>query len=830
MTYLIRFNDQRAIDPETVGQKFAALAHAIRQGFPVPDAASITTEAHRYFTRHRTWPSGLVEEVRQFSARLGLDQGLSVRSSAVREDLDSQSFAGQYLTFLRVYDPEDLCVKIEKCWLSTEGESVRSYLQSGRSQVDSAPGVPLMGVILQRMIDARAGGVAFSRNPVNSIKEEIVIEAVAGSGERLVNGHVSPYRAYVERNGGCRYESPIDLNNGNSTGWESPMTREDWQLIAELLKRLESACGGKYLDMEWAIDSTGKPWLLQYRGITTTDEREGSAPPGLWTRRIADDLWADRLTPVLADAMVKKAQRYDMSRMLALLDIPVEDPTLAVIKGYLYVNGDALARVVNYIPRRLRSADLRAFFPTGFDTDALPRPGLLDQLSTGLRALLLPVFEPSINPLVCLWRTRHHRQDIEQRIRTVRYLPENSPLDAYRRVLCALETMAQIQANNQWPYFHAAFFTILLRWLTVDLCGDSHAAFLNFIGSGGRNVSIDIERHFRRMAQSVQEDTGLMDLFSVHDPESVYDLLPRRFKETLQRFLDRYGCRSRHRTLYIRRWAEAPDEVIGILQKLVRQPPFKMLADGDGPGSLSACGKDTEMAVSPSDRRRSTRPSGGFGRRLNPCRLVQPGIRKLARRFLDLREDLRFLLDKALYDIRLSLLQLGKVTGLGENILFLNLTEIDALVNGSLELGQAQAVAAKRHHAFLEPVSISTFYIDGRPVEPPSTSSNVFEGVGTSPGRASGRARIVSDPSRDPIQKGDILVAQNTDPGWTPIISLAAGMVMEEGGLLNHCSIIARELRIPAVVGIHQATRRIKDGEQLTVDGGQGWVRIEAPE
>ena len=70
-------------------------------------------------------------------------------------------------------------------------------------------------------------------------------------------------------------------------------------------------------------------------------------------------------------------------------------------------------------------------------------------------------------------------------------------------------------------------------------------------------------------------------------------------------------------------------------------------------------------------------------------------------------------------------------------------------------------------------------------------------------------------------------MAANTDPGWPPILSLAGGLVVEEGGLLNHCSIVARELRIPAVVGVRNATHRIPEGARIVIDGGQGLVRIE---
>jgi pyruvate,water dikinase len=77
------------------------------------------------------------------------------------------------------------------------------------------------------------------------------------------------------------------------------------------------------------------------------------------------------------------------------------------------------------------------------------------------------------------------------------------------------------------------------------------------------------------------------------------------------------------------------------------------------------------------------------------------------------------------------------------------------------------------------------------------------------------------------IESGQILIAKNTDPGWTPILSVVKGMVMKEGGLLNHCSIVARELGIPSVVGVRGATRKIQDNDLVTIDGGLGVVKIE---
>jgi pyruvate,water dikinase len=139
----------------------------------------------------------------------------------------------------------------------------------------------------------------------------MVIEAVSGSGEKLMNGHVSPDRAYISRNGRIRIEFHPGSRSHNRENANVPLAEADWLRIAELLNQLESAIGKHPLDMEWAIDDARKPWLLQHRTITTLGKNDLDVPPGMWTRRIADDLLADRLTPLLADTMVKTSSRFD---------------------------------------------------------------------------------------------------------------------------------------------------------------------------------------------------------------------------------------------------------------------------------------------------------------------------------------------------------------------------------------------------------------------------------------------------------------------------------------------------------------------------------------
>jgi phosphohistidine swiveling domain-containing protein len=800
MKFLIQFDDAQALDPGVVGRKFASLARASRLGFEVPPAAAVTTEAHHFFLSHRCWPDGLAAEVKAAGDMLGLSRGLSIRSSAVREDLEEQSFAGQYRSFLRVENGDDLRDKIEMCWLSAEEENVRSYLLAG-DQGNAAGEIPLMGVVLQRMVHAVAAGVAFGRNPLNPARNEIVIEGISGSGESLVSGHVSPHRAFVNGEGHLRIDLPPDAGPAACRS-DCLLAESDWRRVAALLRRLEKSVGESPLDIEWAIDGDRTLWLLQYRRITTIEEGALTAPPGTWTRRIVDDLWADRLTPFLADIMLQNEPRFNLNRVLKIVGIPVVSPMLAVINGYLYLNCAGLRSAVARLPSRLRTADVRALFPHDGEVDAIAVPGASQLAATLLRALLLPVFQPEVNPLLCLWLARGRRAKIRRRLDGVRAMAGTTTRQCLNKVRRALEVFLQIQIWNQWPYGFATFFTLVLRWLMVDCRGASHAAFLARISRGGNNVTIDIERCFRDLAGHIRNDPELLALFRTHDPEAVLRLLPVRFRAELVRFLALYGCRSRHRTLYIRRWAEAPQEVIGILQALAQRQP--------NPVEVA----ERTAVVDGSDR-------------LSERSLLSSVLLMMTRQFLDLREDLRFLLDEALFEIRKALLEVGGHTGLGDAVLFLELAELEQLAGGETSLEDMRRLAGTRHRRFLKGGSASSFLVDGRPTETFTTGAGAVRGIGTSAGQASGPARIVHDPGRADIHPGDILVAANTDPGWTPILSLAGGLVVEEGGLLNHCSIVARELRIPAVVGVHNATRRIPEGARIVIDGGQGLVRIE---
>jgi pyruvate,water dikinase len=780
MELLFGFEDETATEPAVAGRKFAALARAARAGFDVPGAFAIATHAHAEFRATGSWPAGLRAAVVARARALDLGGGLSVRSSAVREDLDGQSFAGQYASFLEVGHERELIARIEACWAAAGSETVRSYLQAIRQ-----PGVdgeaPGLGVIVQRMVTSAIAGVAFSRNPLRPGDDAIVIEAVPGLGDGLVSGRLTPCRAEVTRSG----HVTVAVGGARRLRRDTP-----WGAIAALVTRLEGAWPGTPLDVEWALDADGRIWLLQVRPITGMDV-DGLLPPaGSWTRKIADDLWADRLEPFTAELMLAHAPRFDLSRISRRCGIAPVQPALAVVHGYLYVNCRGIRQLVACLPRPLRLKDLATLLPAGSRLDDIPPPRPARLLRLLLRVCALPLFEPAALAPVCLVLARRTIRRIRARLAAAP--PPEPGRSATARLQEGIELLAELQEKNQWPYAHATVFAWLLRALAVDRFGMDGAEFLGLISRGSDNVTIRIEQWFRSMAARIAADPNLRERFLDRGAE----VLPPGLQAEMDGFLGRYGCRSRHRTLLVKRWAETPEDIAAILQALVRAP------------------HGTACAFLSGDERRTRR--------------TLQALAALARRFFDLREDLRFLLDEVLYRLRRDLMELGERFGIGEDIFFLRPGEIRDLAAERLAPADAAGAAARRRRQFAREIEPAAFWVDGNPEYDFTPGGAVLKGIGTSPGRVTGRAVVVEDPARADIRPGDIVIARHTDPGWTPILSVIGGIVMEEGGLLNHCSIVARELGIPSIVGVRRATRLVPVGARVTMDGACGEVRIEA--
>jgi pyruvate,water dikinase len=220
--------------------------------------------------------------------------------------------------------------------------------------------------------------------------------------------------------------------------------------------------------------------------------------------------------------------------------------------------------------------------------------------------------------------------------------------------------------------------------------------------------------------------------------------------------------------------------------------------------------------------------------------LRRPLVRRLVRvcrQNIAVREHPKFLLIKTLGLMRTVTLDCGEMLQRGgrldakEDVFFLTVEELrDALKTGSADL-KARVRARKEeldHFRGLTPPRVMTNEgeIVTRKHSRENLPANAIQGSAASPGIVEGRAKVVLDPTHAVLLAGEILVAPFTDPGWTPLFINAKGLVMEVGGLMTHGSVVAREYGIPAVVCVPDATKKIKTGQQVRVNGDEGFVEI----
>jgi pyruvate,water dikinase len=259
-----------ALDDAHFGGKAASLARSLRAGLPVPDGFALgTTHVEAVCDGHTEALTHLRVEFK------GLAGPCAVRSSGIGEDSDGASFAGQHVTILNVRHEDHVVDAVHKVRESARTESARAYRRTlGRNEV------PLIGVVVQRMIEPDCAGVMFTRNPLNGASER-VIEASWGLGESVVAGHVVPDNYALDERGRVLRrtagEKDVALRGAPGGGTVEERVPDDLvkafclndgmlSELNDLAARCESFFG-KGLDIEWAF-AGGRLFLLQCRAMT----------------------------------------------------------------------------------------------------------------------------------------------------------------------------------------------------------------------------------------------------------------------------------------------------------------------------------------------------------------------------------------------------------------------------------------------------------------------------------------------------------------------------------------------------------------------------------
>jgi pyruvate,water dikinase len=841
-----------------VGGKAFNLGKMIAAGLPVPHGFCVTTTAFDHFLAacpRRTELSNLLaqcsgdemgriaelsREVRSCLAEVhvpervkeavlpawreaGEEQSFAVRSSATVEDAAGMSFAGQFESILNVREADALLAAIKTCWLSLFSERALVYLARQRVPAEKVK----MAVLVQEMVAASHAGVVFTADPLTGATDRFVVECVSGLGEGLVQGTIQPERMVVEkRTGHVLVSSEKELLSSTTL-----------EHLCNLARRTEHLFSAPQ-DIEWA-QRDGKLFLLQSRPITTKAPVKTWEDRQIWTNVNIGEVFPDVMTPMTWSQM----QSFLLGVVGSLFRLVGADVTRAqpacLVAGRLYSNANtflAAVRPFSFLHKglpdltRMLGGDLVEAYrqaPLTLSPEDLP--------DLGFRWPKYILSWPRILFDLITHLPRHGEAWI------ARFKTETDELVRVNVEAMSTPELAHFcirlfrEAFKGWDLLYfvvpAAALPVLKK-ACRDWLGESDLTL------GGRLFAAlgsmpDAEAGLAlwRLAVLAHADGDTEAAVSSEKswPEVRSRLRltehGRKFLAAWDAFMTEHGhhCRG-ELELFNARWSETPDYILGLVRGYLRS-----MGQSDPLENQRRLAEERERLTEQCRQRLK-----------NPIKrwIFSHSLRR-AQKLAVFREEMKSQLVRQFAFLRRVLLILGQRLheqgnlSCRDDIFFLEVSEIEPVTTGGASFDWRERIKLRRREyeknlKFNPPRVVNGRFDPNAPSWPVANAdAKLLEGIPVSPGIVTGPARVIlRADEHEHVLAGEILIAPFTDPAWSPYFITAAGVVMEQGGILSHGSIVAREYGLPAVTNVASATRVIRTGDLVLVDGNRGCVSI----
>lgn len=806
----MRLCDLSDVPGSGFGGKAEGLARLVRAGVSVPTGFALSATS----SPPSAWPDGVRDAFLHRLRDLLADGPVSVRSSALGEDGGEASFAGLFQTVLGVADEAAALEAAEVCIRSGRAERVRVY--AGRT--DPVP----VGLVVQRMVEARAAGVVFSREPEGR-DPGAVVEAVAGVGEGLVSGRVAPARWRVWRTG---------LGTLDTRGGPGVLAQAQVEEIARVAWDLAAAWQAD-LDLEWALDQDDRLWWLQARPITTGSPWRPPAvlrsargaddgPISVWSNFNVRESMPDPLHP-LSWSVWKSTLVAPIMR--AMTGIPETSPVFERASGIDLVNGRVSFNLNAFLASPLLGPFmLRALHhldaPTADALRDLARRGVLrPRHPPGARTAMILGFlsEPFRGTkLPGRFRPKAWLEALAATASRLRQRPPvqgltDAELVAELRILslpeCAV-LRAGMEAANMSFYVWA-----LATWLFRPWPDAARVLATGVQGNPTTDISLaldDLIVGARPFADRLQAPDALPALRQADDPGI------RRWLQAFDAFLDTFGHRvPREFDLATPRWSDDPAPVLDLVRTGLSQAGGESLR-----ARVARLATEREALV-----QAALREAPAWRR---------PWMRWLARvlpAWMPLREAPKHHVMQGFLRVRHAAVELGRrlaernVLADANDVFFLEMEELEQVLSTGGPVRDLIDQRREDMHRWLRETPPDILRSDGVPVaEGRSPSSDSLGGLGIGGGVAEGTVVRLDAPDPWKVHAGDVLVVAFADPCWTPLFPRVSALVMEVGGTMCHAAVVARELGIPAVFGVRNARDILRDGERVRVDGDRGCI------
>jgi phosphohistidine swiveling domain-containing protein len=825
------------------------------------EAARSAAEAMRAALEGLPVPADVVAAVGAAWRAHGPEHPLAVRSSATAEDLPGASFAGQQDTYLNVQGEAALIDAVRRCWISLFTD--RAVLYRARSHFGHR-GVRL-AVVVQRLIDPEVSGILFTADPITGHRQVASIDAGFGLGEALVGGLINADLYRVDRRRGTILQAQANdkafairpVAGGGTRreplpeGQRRARALDDSQVLAlaAVGAKVEAHYGGVPQDIEWCL-AGGQIYVVQARPITSLYPIPESARPDGGLRVFLSFGHLQMMLDPMPRLALEVWQLFfpagkDPPR--SPLDLPPRSRVMLRAGGRLYLDATPLLRV-RPARRLLLGALAHGYETLGRHVAALVERPEFTRGRAAVRGVLHQLFR-IIGPVMGRVPAMLLIRDPAARARALGRALVTLPRELHERVAARATPRDRL---HQYTHELDGMFARLRRYLPSLMSGVIAHKLLARLARGAwaGDVRGDVDLLLRGLPGNVTTEMDLAvgdltDLVRPH-PELARLLQSLPWPEARARlpvtaggpsflaafddFLGRYGVRGAGEIDISRpRWRDDPSLLL------------RVITGGLSAGQPGAHRRQHQAHAAAGDAaaaRLATAAGRGF---LGPLRrwLVQR-LARVARIGQAMREHPKFLLVQVLGPLRAEVLAAGETLAsrgqipAAAQVWHLGFEELaDALGDPTLDLRERvleRAAAFERDRLRKPPIAMSS---DGEtPTLAPARSdlpAGALPGTAASSGVVEGLARVVTDPDRDVLQAGEILVALFTDPGWTPLFVHAAGLVTEVGGVMTHGAVVAREYGIPAVVSVESAVERIKTGQRIRLDGTRGFVQILEP-
>jgi rifampicin phosphotransferase len=751
-------------------------------------------------------PDDVASAITRSVTRLGGQAAYAVRSSATAEDLPTASFAGQQDSFLNVVGLAATLRDVSRCVASlfTEravGYRVRNGFDHRKVQ---------MAVLVQRMVFPQAAGVLFTADPVTSNRKVVSIEAVFGLGEALVAGRVNA-DVYQVRDGDVVAKTVAAKDQERPALTDAQIVR-----LAALGRRIE-AHFGRPQDIEWClVDDEFQ--IVQSRPITTLFPVPVAGDEGnhVYVSVGHQQMMTDAMKP-LGLSFWQLTTRRPMAEAGGRLFVDVTQMLSSPASRAALVTG--LGRSDPLIGDALRTVlDRGDFIPAGPDDDQAEMPVGTEpatiETDPGIVTELVERSQASIAAL---------RRDIEGKSGPELFDFILADLEELRRTLFDPRGLQMILAAMQASW---RLNELLEAWL-----GEKNAVD-TLTQSVPHNVTSEMGLALLDVADVIRPQAEVVAFLQhVGMGENFLDELPslpggREARDAIGAYLDRYGMRCVGEIDITRpRWSERPTTLVPMLLGNIKnfEPGAGKRIFEEGRRAAEAKEHDvlTRLRALPDGERKAEEAKWLIDR---------------IRTFSGYREYPKYgMISRYFAYKRALLMEADRLVQAGvlrdrEDIFYLRFQELHDVVRANHADDQLirQRKNAFRSHEALTPPRILTS--DGEAVTGTYRRADVpagaLIGLPVSAGTVEGRARVILDMAEADLEAGDILVTAYTDPSWTPAFVAIRGLVTEVGGLMTHGAVIAREYGLPAVVGVEDATRIIRDGQRIRLNGTDGYIEI----